>query len=54
MHALLLVLDDDGTVLCSPAVRAIVESVSVLFTCQYGVYKDMTVCMINNNSCMFN
>ena len=27
MHALSLVLDDDGTVLCSPAVMAIVESV---------------------------
>ena len=27
MHALSLVLDDNGTVLCSRAVRAIVESV---------------------------
>ena len=27
MHAFSLVLDDDGTVLCSPAVRAIVEIV---------------------------
>ena len=27
MRALSLVLDDDGTVLCPPAVRAIVESV---------------------------
>ena len=55
-----LVLDDDGTVLCFPAVRAIMECqecssvVIVLFTCQYAVYKYMTVCMINSNSCMFN
>ena len=53
MRALLLVLDDDGTVLCSPAVKAIVECqecssvVIVLITCQYAVYKYMTVCLIN-------
>ena len=51
MHALSLVLDGDGTVLCSPAVMVIVESqesssvVIVLFTCQFAVYKYMTVCM---------
>ena len=47
MNALSLVLDDDGTVLCSPAVRAIVECqecssvVIVLFTCQYAVHDCM-------------
>ena len=57
MHALSLILDDDGTVLCSPAVRAIVECqecssvVIVLFTCQYAVYKYMTVCIIIIHAC---
>ena len=49
MHALSHALDDDGTVLCSPAVRAIVEFqecssvVIVLFTCLCAVYKYMTM-----------
>ena len=52
MHALSLVLDDDETVMCSPAVRAIVECQECSSVVIFCLNASM-LCINNFYDCMY-